>query len=246
MCGRFTQEYTWAEIYALYQLTAQPPQNLAASWNVAPTDDAGVIIREKDGERLFHKMRWGLLPFWVKNLRDGAKMINARSEEVADKPAFRTALKERRCLVPAGGFFEWQHDGKLKQPWYITRTDGAPLTMAGLWESRCEEGGVELQSFTILTTSANGFMSRDARPHAGGSGAGSVRALAERRRRRTASASRRGRASALARQPKDEFLEAQRAGLHRAADGRRAAVALGAWTCQSSHRSLGRAHGYSP
>lgn len=159
MCGRFTQDYTWAEIHALYQLTAQPPQNLAASWNVAPPDAAGVIVRGKDGERLLRKMRWGLLPFWVKDIRDGAKTINARAESVADKPAFREAFRVRRCLVPAGGFYEWKRDGKIKQPWYITRSDGAPLTMAGLWETRRGNGAAELQSFTILTTSANGFMS---------------------------------------------------------------------------------------
>lgn len=159
MCGRFTQDFSWAEIHALYQLTAQPPQNLSASWNVAPTDDAGVVVRADDGRRLFHKMRWGLLPFWVKDFQEGAKMINARTESVAEKPAFREAFRARRCLVPAGGFYEWKREGTAKQPWYITRADGAPLTMAGLWETRRGEDAAELRSFTILTTSANAFMS---------------------------------------------------------------------------------------
>jgi putative SOS response-associated peptidase YedK len=159
MCGRFTQDYTWAELFALYQLTGQPAPNLAPSWNVAPTDMAGVVVRPDGAANLYRPMRWGLLPFWSKDLRDGARMINARAETAASKPAFRKAFESRRCLVPAGGFYEWKREGKLKQPWYMTRADGAPLTMAGLWETRRDGDGEPLESFTILTTSANGFMS---------------------------------------------------------------------------------------
>lgn len=155
MCGRFTQNFTWAELIGLYRLTNFAVPNLRASWNIAPTQDAGVIFPEEGG-LLYKSMRWGLIPSWAKDEKIGNSLINARIETAPSKPAFRSAWKSRRCLVPASGFYEWQPKlnpsgtRPFKQPFYILRKDGKPLTFAGLWERWKND----LLSFTILTTDA--------------------------------------------------------------------------------------------
>jgi putative SOS response-associated peptidase YedK len=155
MCGRFTQNFTWQELIELYNLTNPAIPNLRASWNVAPTQDIGVIVKEEPG-LIYKTMRWGLIPFWVKDEKIGNSLINARVETVAEKPAFRSAFKDRRCLIPASGYYEWKtlpgltKSKPLKQPFYITASDGKPLTFAGLWE-KWKDG---LLSATILTTDA--------------------------------------------------------------------------------------------
>jgi putative SOS response-associated peptidase YedK len=155
MCGRFTQLFTWEELHRLYNLTNPLAPNLKASWNLAPTQDAGVILPGETG-LIYQTMRWGLVPLWAKDLKIGNPAINARLETAAGKPVFRGAWKSRRCLVPASGFFEWREvavPGKArpaKMPFYISRRDGRPLTFAGLWE-RWKDG---MLSFTILTTNA--------------------------------------------------------------------------------------------
>ena len=103
MCGRFTQLFTWEELYHLYNLTNPLTPNIRPSWNIAPTQDVGVIVPE-DGGRIYKIMRWGLVPMWAKDLKIGNQTINARIESAAAKPVFRGAGKSRRCLIPASGF----------------------------------------------------------------------------------------------------------------------------------------------
>lgn len=155
MCGRFTQNFTWAELVSLYNLTNAAIPNLRPSWNVAPTQDVAVVVREGSG-LVYRTMRWGLIPSWAKDEKIGAQCINARVETVAEKPAFRSAFKARRCLVPASGYYEWKtlpgltKSKPLKQPFYITRADSIPFTFAGLWERWKDD----LLTCTILTTDA--------------------------------------------------------------------------------------------
>ncbi len=153
MCGRFTQSHSWAEIVELYKLTERSAPALAPSWNVPPTHNAGVIVLDETSSRL-QAMRWGLVPFWAKDPSIGSKLINARSETLAEKAAFRQALKSRRCVVPVSGFYEWRRLGKGKQPYFIARADGRPLTLAGLWER-----WGDLLTFTIITVPADETLS---------------------------------------------------------------------------------------
>jgi putative SOS response-associated peptidase YedK len=130
-------------------------------FNVAPGDDVVAVTTSKEGEPRGELLRWGLVPFWAKDVKVGYKMINARSETVAEKPAFRDALKTRRCLIVADGFYEWQAraDGSKgrKRPFHITRADGAPFAFAGLWASWHGDDAPQdgLRSCTIITTQAN-------------------------------------------------------------------------------------------
>ncbi len=138
-----------------------PYSESETSWNVAPTQDVGVIGKEDSG-LVYKTMRWGLIPSRAKDEKIGAQCINARVETAETKPAFRSAFKSRRCLVPGRGYYEWKSipglrtSKPLKQPFYITRTDGLPFTFAGLWE-KWKDG---LLSFSILTTEA-GHATRD-------------------------------------------------------------------------------------
>lgn len=160
MCGRFTQHLTWTELVELYRITEpDTPLNLPARYNVAPTQQISVIRPAEDGGRALARMHWGLIPSWAKDIKIGANMINARGETVASKPAFRSAFKRRRCLIPADGFYEWQaqSDGP-KQPFYITSVDQRPLTFAGLWECWRDADGEPIESCTIVTVEPNEVM----------------------------------------------------------------------------------------
>ena len=166
MCGRFTQRLSWAELHELMDLIG-PPRNLRPRYNVAPSQDVAVV-RAADGGRNLSMLRWGLIPAWAKDPAIGYRLINARSETVAEKPSFRSAYRRRRCLIPADGFYEWQRLGKIRQPWLFGLRDGAPFALAGLWERWTVPEGAELtgslaelgpgdpvETCTILTTAAN-------------------------------------------------------------------------------------------
>ena len=154
MCGRFTQKLTWRELHELYRLLLDaPPDNMRPRWNGAPTQDFAVCRLGRDGARRIARLRWGLVPFWAKDLKIGARLINARAETAHGKPAFRSAFKSRRCLVPADGWFEWQRTGDGKAPHFLALADGQPLSFAGLWE-RWTKDEEPVESFTILTTEA--------------------------------------------------------------------------------------------
>lgn len=158
MCGRYTQMRSWAELVELYEITANlRPLNLPARYNAAPTDVLPVVRLARDlPERELVTLRWGLVPFWAKDLSAGAKAINARAETVATAASFRSAFRERRCLVVADGFFEWlkRPDGR-KQPYRVTRAGDALFAFAGLWESWKSPEGERTQTFTIIVTDAN-------------------------------------------------------------------------------------------
>ena len=157
MCGRFAF-YTPAEaVVRLFGARAE--EDFPPRWNLAPTQDAPVVRLDADGERYFDALYWGLVPFWAKEKAIGNRMINARAETVAEKPAFRQAFRQRRCLVLADGFYEWRKTASGKQPWFIHRAGGEPFAMAGLWE-RWDKGGEPLDSCTIVTTRANDWMTR--------------------------------------------------------------------------------------
>ena len=125
-------------------------------YNVAPTQE--VLTVTNDGERHGEFMRWGLIPFWAKDLKIGYKMINARSETVATSGAFKHALKRRRCLIPASGFYEWRKEGKERHPTYIHLKSKEPFAFAGLWETWKSPEGESIRSCTIMTTEPNSFI----------------------------------------------------------------------------------------
>jgi putative SOS response-associated peptidase YedK len=125
-------------------------------FNIAPTQKLIVIRADESGGRNAAEMRWGLIPAWGDDLSLGNRAINARSETVAEKPTFRSALKKRRCLIPADGYFEWQTTGKAKQPYLFHRPDHHPFALAGLWETNARLGGsTPLLTCTVLTTMGN-------------------------------------------------------------------------------------------
>ena len=154
MCGRFTQKLTWREAHDLYGLlTNVPPDNMRPRWNGAPTQDFAACRLDADGARTASRLRWGLIPFWAKDMKIGSRLINARAETVDSKPAFRSAFKSRRCLVPADGWFEWVREGGAKSPRFISMSDGSIASFAALWE-RWDRKGEAVESFTIITTEA--------------------------------------------------------------------------------------------
>jgi putative SOS response-associated peptidase YedK len=124
-------------------------------FNVAPTDVMPIVGINKDGETTIRELRWGLVPYWAKDVKIGSKAINARAETVAEKPMFREAFKRRRCLVPASGYFEWKVEEGGKQPYFIHDPDGELLMFAGLWESwrenRDDREPEPLYTYTIVT-----------------------------------------------------------------------------------------------
>jgi putative SOS response-associated peptidase YedK len=152
MCGRFTLKTPANQLLLAFGLSSGPP--LVPRYNVAPTQEIP-IIRAGEGGRELSMMHWGLIPGWSKQPDAGGRLINARAETVAEKPAFRTSFQRRRCLVPADGYYEWVAAGKKKQPYWIHRADEQPFAFAGLWDQWRPEAGEPLVSCTIVTTDAN-------------------------------------------------------------------------------------------
>ena len=151
MCGRFVIELTpdlATRFFGLDEVPDLPPR-----YNIAPTQSVPVIREASDGSRRLSMMRWGLVPSWAKDIGDG--LINARSETINEKPSFRQAFRQRRCIVVASGFYEWSRVEGKKVPHYVKMRDGGPMPFAGIWEAWCSPDGQVMESCAILTTSAN-------------------------------------------------------------------------------------------
>jgi putative SOS response-associated peptidase YedK len=175
MCGRYASARKRIELLEEFSVESdRVPEPLAPDFNVAPTKPVYAVLTrgsdDRDGavganrgtsERQLRVVRWGLVPFWAKDVKIGSRMINARAETVAEKPAFRRAFAQRRCLLPADGYYEWQQqDGAGKQPIYVTRLDGHSLAFAGLYELwrdpavPPDDADAWLWTTTVITTSA--------------------------------------------------------------------------------------------
>jgi putative SOS response-associated peptidase YedK len=154
MCGRFTQQRPASELAEIF--AAEPlADELGARFNIAPTDDAYVVV-EREDRRAVAAFRWGLIPHWSNDLRAGSRMFNARAETITTSPAFRDAFARRRCLVPVDGFYEWRRAGTVRQPYLVTRADGLPLVLAGLWAGWRDPSTDQVRrTFTIVTTTPN-------------------------------------------------------------------------------------------
>lgn len=162
MCGRFTHLFTWRQLYELLALHGIECE-IPARYNVAPTQCAPVVVPDDSGLATLKQMQWGLIPSWADDPKIGSSLVNARGETVASKPAFRSAFKHRRCIVPISGFYEWKPiaGSKIKQPLYITPTDQGDIwLLAGLWEVWQSPDHAPLETFTILTTAANEAMAK--------------------------------------------------------------------------------------
>ena len=159
MCGRY--RLTAKERYLRDHFGVDGDLSWAPRWNIAPTQQVPVVRQDrKEPQRTFALLRWGLIPFWAKDASIGFKTINAMSETASEKPAFRDAMKLRRCLIPADSFYEWQRVGnKQKQPYSFGMIDDSLFAFAGLWESWRGPAGEIVETFTILTSKPNPLVS---------------------------------------------------------------------------------------
>lgn len=158
MCGRFSLEASAATLLAgLFNVKESVAGR--GRYNIAPSQEVFTVVQPAD-TREIRRMRWGLIPSWAADPAVGNRLINARAETLASKPAFRVLLRERRCLILADGFYEWQAQGRRKQPWFVHMQDGRPFAFAGLWDrwTGPDERGVE--SCTIITTTPNALIQR--------------------------------------------------------------------------------------
>jgi putative SOS response-associated peptidase YedK len=151
MCGRYTLKTPVSELAERFEIE-DSPSSITPSYNIAPTQQVATVLAE-NGKRKLEMLHWGLIPSWAKDPEIGNRMINARAETVAEKPSYRKAFQERRCLILADGFYEWQKTDNGKQPFYIRMQDESPFAFAGLWESW--RNGREIRSCTIITTAPN-------------------------------------------------------------------------------------------
>ena len=156
MCGRYTLSTPVEKLAEEFGLVGQLP-DLQPSYNVAPTREVPAVVSGGEGRRMV-MLRWGLIPSWADDPGIGSRMINARSETVAEKPSFRRAFKKSRCLMLADGFYEWRKENGGKQPYYVRMKSGQPFAFAGLWESWNKGEGDEIHSCAIITTDANDLM----------------------------------------------------------------------------------------
>ncbi|MGA7887783.1 MAG: SOS response-associated peptidase [Acidobacteriaceae bacterium] len=158
MCGRYYRRSDKQRIAEAFRIGIPPTFDILPSYNVAPQTFQPIVRLDAESrQRELALLRWGLIPFWAKDAKIGYSTINAKAETLATAPAFRAALKRRRCLVPADGFYEWQPlDTKTKQPWAITLKDGSPFAFAGLWDTwKDKTTGQPLETYTIITTEPN-------------------------------------------------------------------------------------------
>lgn len=157
MCGRYVVAYDPETLVSGFSVLRVPP--FPKRWNVAPLSPVPVVYETKEGERVAELMRWGLVPSWARDPAIGHKLNNARSDGLFEKPSFRQAVRRRRCLLPATGFYEWQATPGGKQPWYVSATDGSLLAMAGLFEAWRPSPDAEwLLTCCVITTDANALM----------------------------------------------------------------------------------------
>jgi putative SOS response-associated peptidase YedK len=159
MCGRYSQRQSAEIIAQAFQVDNVPP--LKPRYNIAPTQSVPTILQlSTSTNRQLKMLHWGLIPSWAKDSKMGSKLINARAETVAEKPSFRSAFRQRRCLVLADGFYEWQQqEDKQKQPFYFRMSDEHPFAFAGLWEHwEDKDTGKTIESCTLLTTEPNELM----------------------------------------------------------------------------------------
>ncbi|MBI2316563.1 MAG: SOS response-associated peptidase [Betaproteobacteria bacterium] len=158
MCGRYAL-HSNPEVIAL-QFGLAPAPRLQPRYNIAPTQIAPVVRLGADEVRELAQLRWGLIPSWSNDPAIGARLINARAETIAAKPAFRDAFSHRRCLVPADGYYEWKKEGARKQPYLLKPESGGVFAMAGLWEQWRTLEGETTETFAVLTTDAAGAARR--------------------------------------------------------------------------------------
>jgi len=157
MCGLYSNRKKAAEVKSIFEYREDPP--FAPRTYIMPGGPME-IVSDNHGQRHFNIVRWGLVPGWAKELRSGCPLINARAETILEKPSFNGAMKHRRCLIPADGYYEWKGNtpGK-KQPFHISRPDGNLFAFAGIWEQWMANDGSELDSAAIITIAANETLS---------------------------------------------------------------------------------------
>lgn len=155
MCGRFALFATPEQLAEYFELAYELGPDLVPHYNITPGQAVAVVRNDREGRRRLDYLRWGLVPFWAKDEKIGRKLVNARLESLAEKPAYREAATRRRCLIPASGFFEWGQGGAgARQPHFV-RTPSAPLlALAGLWERWRAPDGARLETCVIVTTAA--------------------------------------------------------------------------------------------
>ncbi len=159
MCGRYVVAYDPETLVSGFSLTRITP--FPKNWNVAPQSLVPVVYQTRDGDRVAEAMRWGLVPHWARDTTIGNKLNNARADGVFDKPSFRQAVRKRRCLLPASGYYEWQATPSGKQPWYISPRDAPLFAMAGVFEAwRPDEASPWLLSCCVVTTEPNALLAR--------------------------------------------------------------------------------------